>query len=487
MDAINNKCVLFFPSHKTSFSKLLQIANAVTLDHSIVFLIANRHAAENVQLIQENGFEIVYVKEGLDAKKNVDLDGPISNKLVKENIFLKSKNFFLKSIKKLPVLKKYFDRRYIRYASHIQESTLIEYKALKSDVEKFFLTISPKLIIASGDRNLNYDCCILSVAKANGIKIIIPPISLIGASKELANDRYSERFDTHVPKDKNIIAKFPDQFCLTEQGDYVSFYPVLMIEPLNALGVLPAKPWVYGESFADLLLVDGDLQKQMSIEDKLPLEKIKVVGDTELDHLFKARKKYINESTRKASTSSVIKRVVIALPQLYEHKLISFDEQWQLVNDLCRGVIENQAEAVLSLHPKMSLSHYQSLQELEGVSISSKPLRDVLATADIFIASNGSSTWLWASLCGIPTVLCDWSGLNYNLIDTEKLGVKVIRSKNKFSEYMSKLIYDKNYYESQVLAQHQGSRGLAMFDGKASFRISATINKMGNSSSTTCI
>jgi len=465
------ECILFIPSHKTSFTKLFQIARSINVSHPIVFLISNQHAADNVDIIKKFGFEVLYINEKFKKKS---VSGSINERIdIAHETTLVHK--YKQHFKKYPLINFFFRERERKFVEQYKYETFVEYSNFKLDVEKLFEDQKIKLIVASGDRVLGYDCCVLSLAKALSIKVIIPPVAAISGSKELAKTRFQNRQDTHVTNDKRIISRYPKQFFRLNNSCSVSFFPVLMLEVLDSLNVLPSNPWVYGESFADKVLVEGEFQRNRSINGKVPPEKIEIVGDTELDEL------YLNLSKASKGELSISKDrrlIVIALPQLYEHGLLNLDEQLELVNSLCVGAFESGAKVIVSLHPKMPLARYEHLQDISDVIISKEPLREILVGADIFVATNGSSTWLWATMCGIPTVLCDWSGLNYDFIDTRDLGVTVVRSEGRYQEEICKLVKDELYFSKKMNKQKEGAKRLAIFDGKASKRISNLINQM---------
>jgi len=465
-----NKCVIFLPSNKTSFIKLLQIAKSIDVNYPIVFLITNQHAANNAEAIKSCGFDVFYINENLKNNK-LQVINEQSDTVSKSVLFNKVKQ----GIKKLPFIKRIFLQRQTNFAQKYKLEILSEYTKLKLDTEKVFKELSIKLIVVSGDRTLGYNCCILSVAKALSIKVIIPPVSTISGSNEVAKIRFQNRHDTNVTNDDDLMSRYPNQFFNLDSSCSVSFFPIYMLEVLDSLNVLPSSPWVYGESFADQILVEGEFQSNRSINGNVPSEKIEIVGDTELDELYF---NLINVEKRKFTGSRGSKLIVIALPQMYEHGLLDLDSQIELVNDLCIGSSKSGAKIIVSLHPKMSLARYEFLQDIQNVVISEEPLREILVAADIFVAINGSSTWLWATMCGIPTILCDWSGLNYDYIDTRELGVTIVRSKKHYPKLIDKLVKDELYFSSEVKKQKNGSKPLALFDGKASKRISDIINGM---------
>ncbi len=472
------RCILFCPAHQTSFHKLLQIAESVYVNEKIVFLIANTYSAKNTSLINEKGFEYVYVNHSFEQKSTLIDEYEVLN----NHAYQKVKKIFekirseLRVLKKIPFFRTFFEKKRKHFIAKLKKNLINEYIQYDKDIRCVFEKVQPTLIVSAGDRTLSHQVVVHSVAKLKGVKIVIPPISAISGSHELAQIKYENNGNAHVSRDLQLREKFPKQFFPSKNGTQVSFYPVWMIETLHSLNCLPSSPWVLGESFADLVMVEGAFQESLCLSLGLNPKKIQVVGDTELDSLYQSysESKHFNDLVKK----NVVTTVVMALPQMYEHGLLSFEEHWQLMKDLCNGVTDNGLKLIVSLHPKMPLARYKPLEDIMGVEISLKPLREILVQADIFVATNGSSTWLWATLCGIPTVLCDWSGLDYDFINTQSLGVRVIRSKDDYCQYIRRLSNDFKFYSNQRMLQVHGGKDLALFDGKAAERMHLLFNKM---------
>ena len=463
---IKKRCIFFCPTHPTSLHKLLQIAASIDVNLPIIFVVINSYVAKNTDLIKEAGFEFVCI-EKFDVSKQTLLNAGIKKP---QGLFYK--NNFVANVKtvisRLKIVQRLTRSRRERFVTELQTSLVEEYQQKKSNSKRLFDDYSPEVFIASSDRILGYLCCLLSEAKSRKIKVIIPPIAVISGSKEVVENRLKKQDSNFLASDSGLDKEFPEQFFSSKNGTLVSFFPVWMLKKLSDLNVLPKSPWRYGESFADILLLDGELQKKNCINEGIDPKKLLVVGDTEFDTLYEVWSKRIDKGKSK--------KAVIALPQLFEHGLLNLDEQIELVTHICKGAASNNIECILSLHPKMPLSRYQFLETIPQVTISSKPLRTILPDADVFIAINGSSTWLWAALCGIPTILCDWSGLDYDFIDHENLGLDIVRSKDEYPKRIAKLLEDHDFYEKQKEMQLIAAAKLAKFDGQAGSRISAVIN-----------
>ena len=158
----------------------------------------------------------------------------------------------------------------------------------------------------------------------------------------------------------------------------------------------------------------------------------------------------------------------MSLPPTFEHKILSWEEHWETVNIICQGLSEQDANVLVSLHPKMDMQNYQHLEQDYSLKIATQPLREVLAIADVFVASQGSSTLLWAILCNIPTIVCDWYGLNYKQ-DYWMGMMDVVRNVENFETTLSTNLSKSNHQFK--VAELESYDKKVVFDGKAMDRI----------------
>jgi hypothetical protein len=92
---------------------------------------------------------------------------------------------------------------------------------------------------------------------------------------------------------------------------------------------------------------------------------------------------------------------------LWEHKLLDEAGHVAYVDRLLKVLSGRDAEILLSLHPKMKPERYRPLVEAAGLRLAERPLIEILAAADLFIAGAYSSTIRWAMAICIPCINLD--------------------------------------------------------------------------------
>ena len=160
--------------------------------------------------------------------------------------------------------------------------------------------------------------------------------------------------------------------------------------------------------------------------------------------------------------------IVASLPQTFEHKVLSWDDHWKMIEHICKNLAQQDSNVLLSLHPKMDIKNYQYLEKDFSITIARHSLSEILVAADVFVAGQGSSTLLWAMLCNIPTVVCDWFGLNYKQ-DYWQAKMDIVTDAKVFGEALSNNM-EVTYRQSKVKELEQFDKKI-LYDGQAMNRL----------------
>lgn len=476
--------VMLCPLHATSYNKMLFIGKAlVKYDIHVVVFAFNQFVAERKQEIEEAGIEYVCVSEYLNSNKTAQsscqgVSQDVEQVIKAVDFRYKIKKMIMSLINCIDIFKRLKEALYYK---RLQVNLLRQSKLKEREVNQVFDRFKPSVLLVAGDRHLGYEAAVIKKAKQLGVPVMIPPISVFSDPVDIANernDRYSARQLKNFYVDRNLRFrnKWSRQCFQNSQGEWVSFYPFWMVEPLSKMGWLPDNPWVMGASNADLIMLSGKYEADRLKSNGLREDVIAVTGDPEFDVLYKNKKdhvKYQKELKRKYEIDDGQKIIILALPQYYEHKMLDYDAHWREINFLCAQLEQSGAHILLSLHPKMQLKNYKHLESDYKLRIVSEPLRDVMVIGDLFIAEQASSTWIWAVLCEIPAVLFGWVG-TANIVDAD-IGVSIINQADKFSQSVKKLIDDSEHYSDSVTRQSKMADAIGLFDGKAMDRIASLI------------
>ena len=162
--------------------------------------------------------------------------------------------------------------------------------------------------------------------------------------------------------------------------------------------------------------------------------------------------------------------ILIGVPQLLEHSILSAKDHWKFQEDLCRESTKTDSNVLLSLHPKMKYDDYKFLQKKYRVKIIKERVLEVLPLSDIYVAITASSTIPLAMLCEKPIITLDPFDYNYIIYDWIK-SKNIIKDLNNLSSTLNTMIKDKNIL-NEIKLSHRSQKYMASpFDGKCGDRI----------------
>ena len=351
--------ILFCPIHPTSLNKMLHIAKSLNGEYiKSVFLISNNYTAAQQSNIKSRGFELAYVggyDSYIEYLENKEVKRP---KLDFGNFFLKWRGVLYEQARRLPFAAHYFLEKERLHRIELQRKLKKEYQFKKQEACKLFDKINPNKLVVAGDRHLRYEVAVLYEANCRKVPILIPPISVFRHPNEIARARFlqSKEFDvTNLPE---IKKRWPKQCEDDKYGNQASFYHYWMLEPLDDLGLLPENPWVMGDSYADTIMVSGQHEASRLLSNGLAKSKLVITGDSEFDELYNClQDKHctLDSLSKKYAFSKKDNIIVVALPQLYEHGLLNYEEHWKVINRICETLSNTNSTVLVSLHPKMQL------------------------------------------------------------------------------------------------------------------------------------
>jgi hypothetical protein len=353
-----------------------------------------------------------------------------------------------------------------------------EYATLQSLLQRE----RPIAVLVPGDRELWPVPSMLRAAKDCGIPSIIAT-SNIPTTEPLARLRAkSHRFRVerqYRPPLLNYLAAwlYPEQVHNTVAGPML-FSPGWLTLTLGALRMLSENPWAQGGGNSTYLLVDGERKRSIAERFGVGRSKILVVGDITHDPLYSS---YLSrESIRQRLTQKYPLNertlVVCAMPIFAEHNLTDWDTHLRQLDTHFARTIDMPLDLLVSLHPKSSRASYEALCARYQLTIASESLQTLLPAADIFICG-GSSTAVWAALCGVPCVNIDFIGIASSDFPPS-LGTFMTKDAQSFDDALSRLIADPAARTAAAKAQASAGKEVAIFDGKSGDRVIALLRKL---------
>ena len=462
--------ILVFPVHPTSLAKLIKLARFLrTKNVECTFLVATKSVFDRRQDIKDAGFSSIE----LALTHPLKLTRKITNLVwVLTNIFCQHEDLeFCKPTRSnLSGYLRYLKQKL--YYLRIQQEYKTDLRNKKTEIKHLVDNTAFERIIISGDRSLGYEAALLAYIDQKKIPCIIPPISISNDPIGLANDRLNKDEIFDISNNQYVRKKWPEQ-CFNLQSTSVSFYEFWRLKILDELNILPPCPWILGGGRSNKFLIGNGLDAARYISNGLKQDDVTVVGDSEFDELYSAyqhKTRTRSNLIEKYHLKPELPIILIGMPQLFEHNLLSYDKHMDVITTICEGAQQSKVNVLASLHPKMDKNNYLFLQSKYNFAVLTESLSNCLPVADIYVSCQGSSTWVWSVLCEVPMIVCDWYGSNANISKTE-YGVSIINDANNYSIELHKLLTDLTYYEHKKRQCIDVKPQIMQFDGGSNERI----------------
>ena len=333
-------------------------------------------------------------------------------------------------------------------------------------VKKAIHEFKPKIILSNGDRHNGLEQVVLKVAKDNNIKVIVPHL-VYSTDESCVRLRQNKVFLDKTITPSKLLSKFimkvmPNQVFNYENNKYLFYRPSITLA-YKLFGSLSKNPWYIGNGLSDFVCVDNINSYIRYKNNKVPEEKLKIIGDISFDKVYekyKTKKTIKNKIIKKYDLDPKKRIIIVSLPQLAEHNLLSWKDHWKETRFLMKSLDKKAQNILVSLHPKMKRDKYEFLENEFNCKILTERMFDVLPIADLFIATF-SSTIFWAVLCGINSIVVDFINLDINMFNFLKT-VKIITRKEKLESALEK-------YQNKDLNFKKDWKSLSrnnVFDGK---------------------
>jgi len=359
-----------------------------------------------------------------------------------------------------------------------RQKTLSELIRKRVDKCKVIIAeVQPSCIVVRGDRHFGnlWEGAFLKVCGENKIKRVIIPIAT-SSTESLIKMREKKKV-LFVRNRSKLKKEFENQIILDPQtGNHLLYKKAYVLRALKENEILSGNPWVMGGGNSDVMMVEGDASYRRYSREGTPVEKMVITGHGSNDKLYSVygnRKTLHQLNCEKYSFDPGKKIIIMALPQLGEHKLMSWENHWSEIHFLCQTLLKVEANILISLHPRMDPEKYVFIQRDYNFQIATDRLVDILPIANIFLSAF-SSTLEWSMMCSIPTVAFDFYNLNYKLYDNI-VSLMVINEKKYFLESLRKLVNDNVFYLEIKKLTEKDSKKFGRLDGSCRDRIVETI------------
>ncbi|MCG9597822.1 hypothetical protein L1D15_13955 [Vibrio sp. Isolate25] len=264
--------------------------------------------------------------------------------------------------------------------------------------------------------------------KKEKIKMIIPSTATFATKEGMLRARVSRKEKFAVTWLEKVLC---NHLVVDFEGTKLCYYPINTIIALKIFGVLSKNPWVMGANNNATLCLNNQKSKLEYLNAGVDEENIIVTGS------YKIKDAYLNERKR-------IGVIGFALPQMYEHDILSWSEHIAIIENVLSGICNLEKEVIVFLHPKMDKSNYHYLESRYNCKISEQRTDVGLKSVDIYIATF-STTVLTATTHGIPSLVIDCFDANYKMFD-DYASIKVFKEIQCLVSELGAYVRDPNRY-----------------------------------------
>ena len=357
-----------------------------------------------------------------------------------------------------------------------QKHLRLEIRRAQGAAHCLYEDLGINVAVFAGDRSVAYNLALLKAFHEIGVRTLIPPISFVSGPERLLASRRRD-VSYHCPGRGKFRTHYPNLYHFDRfTGKRVGFYTVIETAEFTKADIHSSNPWALGAGYIDSLLVDGKRTENQLIQLGCHAEKIKITGHGSHDKLFEtvSRKDEIRSRfIEKYDLHPDRRTLILSMPQLGEHNLLSWEQHWQEVDFLCSELGRLDVSILVSLHPKMDRRKYEPIAIANGLHLVDEPLREFIVVADLFV-STFSSTVYWAVLCGVPPLVVDFYELNYTDNDWLK-GIQIVREREALVPRISETLFNQKLTEDIRTRCKEDAEQIAPFDGKAMERIIGSI------------
>ena len=460
--------VLLLPYHEPSLQELLIVADAMQADgrYKPVIVLPNPSLEQHVR---RKGVDDIDILRLYEMKTGSGQPSPP----VKPDGRKTAWNARAKSL--LRILPTEGVRTSLPFAMFQVLRTIRSLRSYQLQARQVFDKMEPTSLLLMEERHFGVELAFTQIAREKGCLTVVVPFAYYSSYQDLAFARkdkplYFLDSGPQRPLNRWIRGRYPNQVYKSPQGPLLFYSPAKTIA-LAAMNMLPANPWYLGGGFSDLVATSGEEDRETYIRMGASADKIVVTGQPSHDNLYRLSRnthELVTMIARKYSLDNK-KCVICAVPQLAEHHFVDWPRHWQEIRFLTSCLTQTGANVLLSLHPKSDARQYHFLEQEFGVHILQEPLREVLPVADLFVATF-SSTVRWAVLLGVPTVVVDFYGFNYDLYD-HLGGVVKVKDKGSLVSVLQRVLEDQEYHNHLRFEQQKAAQRIAPFDGRANERI----------------
>ena len=220
---------------------------------------------------------------------------------------------------------------------------------------------------------------------------------------------------------RKFVAHFFPKWTYTYQGRKLLHTGPNYILSATLLGKTPKDPWYFNSGWVDLVGVDSQAMFDFYAANKIPPEKMKIIGSAQSQSLFipseekvDRRKSLAKEYDLKADRPILYCALPLEYPDTKGTAVFTSHEE--CIENIIKPLLNlKYAQVIFGLHPRNKNKSIKTL-EMHDIPIHRGSLSYFLPLVDGYIASI-SITIRWAIMLGLPVVNFDVYGFKYATFD----------------------------------------------------------------------
>jgi len=457
--------ILFAPIHGSSMLEMLPVAERLAADqrYEPVFFLFRDIPERNIRLLKDGGIRVIgpSARGKLNSDDLTDQANP-TNPAEDEVSFVNR-------------VRKELTKFILSWAVFSYPWYLLKLGNQLNQAKKVLQAENASAVLVMGDRHVGWETALIKAANDRNKPTMIVPFAMSDPKSDV-------EIRLRLPDVKQyLVSTLIEKLVGRVYPNWIIqmfFLPVGNALAAKTLGLMPDLPWTIGGGEARRMAVESPKVLETYLEEGIPPEKMVITGKPSMDHIFeKMQGSDKSEVTQEMGISKDQKIILCSVPQLAEHKLLSWSEHWREIEFLFSTLTKQQgARVVLSLHPQSNPEDYQPLADQYGAVIAKRRIYDLIPICEFLVATY-SSVVVQAIGCGKPAIVVDFYGLDYTYYDDEP-GVVVIKQHEALALTVQRMIEDREYYDQMVEAQNIRGPEWILLDGRCTDRVVGELYQM---------
>ena len=331
-----------------------------------------------------------------------------------------------------------------RFVHHIPfVRTVVRACFMVSLAHKILVGMNAAALVMGNEHRLWWETAFIKAANKFGIPSLILPHGLYLASGVCVERSRSPCYEKDYVINswlKKLIAYFFPLWVFSYRGKRIFYYPWPSALAAWCTGLMPPSPWDLRGFRGTLLAAESGYAKNLYIRQGISEEQVIITGRPSLDVTAAlVSDEQMRMLRHKYHVRDEDRIVLCSLPDLAEHRLLSWDDHWEEIEFLLHTFQSLKgAKILISIHPLCDPEKYQAIAYKYDAQIIDERVYEIQPICDVYV-SMISSTVIQARAWNKPVVVADFYNLGISLYENE-CGIVLIRTKSALLSALQKAL-----------------------------------------------